>query len=259
MGRVDGKIAIITGAGDGLGRTMARLFAAEGARLVIAGRREEKLAETAAQLADEPLVVPTDITLEGDVVELVRGAVTRYGRVDIMLNNAAQPGQDRYLWEQTLQNWNDTIAVDTTGAMLCTREVLRQSMLEQRSGAIVNVSSTAGWRGIPRKSHYCVAKAGLRTLTKVAAQEAGPYGIRVNCLVPGSIDTALLDGYFARIAGERGIPPEQMRDEVTSLAALRRISTAEEIAAAALFLASDEAPTLTGQSLNVDAGGVLVG
>lgn len=259
MGRAENKVTIITGAGDGLGRVMARLFAAEGATLVLAGRRQEKLDETAAQLDGDVLVVPTDITVESDVVELVRRAVAEHGRVDVLLNNAAQPGRDLHLWEQTLQNWNHTIAVDTTGAMLCTREVLRQSMLERRSGAIVNFSSTAGWNGTPRKSHYAVAKAGLRVLTKVAAQEAGPHGIRVNCLVPGAIDTELLAGYFARIAGERGITEAQLRAEATAGVALRRVSTPEQIAAVALFLASEESAAITGRSINVDAGGVFLG
>lgn len=262
MGRLEGKVAIITGASYGLGRVMAVLFAKEGARLTIAARRAELLEETATMVravGGEVLVVPTDITVEADVINMVRQTVATFGQVDVLVNNAAQPGKDLYVWEQTLENWNNTIAVDVTGAMLCTREVLKQSMLERRTGSIINVSSTAGWNGIPRKSHYTVAKAGLRLLTKVTAQEAGPYGIRVNCLVPGSIQGDLLLNYWKRIAGERGIRWEDVMAESAASTALKRISKPEEVAALALFLASDESSCITGQSINADAGGVMIG
>ncbi|HLN15588.1 MAG TPA: SDR family oxidoreductase [Acidimicrobiales bacterium] len=259
MGRLDGKVTIITGAGGGLGRVMAGRFAEEGALVTIAGRRKDALDETAAGIDAEVLVVPTDVTDEEQVEAMVAATVERHGGVDVMLNNAAQPGTDLHIWEQTLENWNATLAIDVTAAMLCTRAVLNQSMLERRSGAIVNFSSSAGWHGIPRKSHYCVAKAGLRTLTKVVAQEVGPYGIRVNCLVPGAIDTELLRNYQARIAAEQGVTVEKLRESSTRSSALRKISTPDEVASAVLFLVSDEAVTITGQSISVDAGTYLVG
>ncbi|HMD46267.1 MAG TPA: SDR family oxidoreductase [Acidimicrobiales bacterium] len=250
---------IITGAGGGLGRVMATQYAGEGALVTIAGRRPDALEETAAGIDAEVLVVPTDVTDEDQVRRLVAATVERHGRVDVMLNNAAQPGTDRHLWEQTLENWNATIAVDVTAAMLCTREVLNQSMLERRSGSIVNFSSSAGWNGLPRKSHYCVAKAGLRTLTKVAAQELGPYGIRVNCVVPGAIDTELLRNYQRRIADEQGVPVEKIRQSSARASALRKISTPEEVSAVVRFLAADDSVTITGQSISVDSGTFLVG
>lgn len=262
MARLDDKVVIITGAGEGLGRVMAVRFAREGASLVLAGRRKDPLAETAAAVAEvagDAIVVPTDITVEPDVAAMVEATLTRFGHVDVLLNNAAQPGKDLHIWEQTLENWNATIAVDTTGAMLCTREVVRQSMLERRSGSIVNFSSTAGWRGMPRKSHYCVAKAGLRTLTKVVAQEVGPYGIRVNCLVPGGIQTDLYRRWVERIAGEQGVEANELLAEHASGAALRRVSLPEDISDVALFLASDESRSITGQSIVADAGVVMVG
>jgi NAD(P)-dependent dehydrogenase (short-subunit alcohol dehydrogenase family) len=171
-----------------------------------------------------------------------------------MCNNAAQPGRDLHVWEQTLENWNATLAIDVTAAMLCSREVLTQSMLEQGRGSIVNFSSTAGLEGIDRKSHYSVAKAGLRTLTKVMAKEVGPHGIRVNCLVPGGIQTDLLRNYWKRLAGEQGVTWEEIRDKGARSTALRRIATPEEIAQVALFLASDESSAITGQSIVADCG-----
>jgi 3-oxoacyl-[acyl-carrier protein] reductase len=262
MGRVDGKVVIITGAGEGLGRTMAELFGREGARLALAGRRQGILDDT-KELVDAAggtaLVVPTDVTDEESVEHLVRTTVGEFGAVDVMLNNASQPGTDLHVWEQTLENWNQCIAAVVTGPMLCTREVLKQSMLERRSGSIVNFSSTASLNGLARKSHYTVAKSGLRLLTKTTAHEVGPFGIRCNCVVPGAIATGLLFRYWDRIAGERGVPVDAIRDESTAAAALRKVASPDEVAQAALFLASDESSAITGQSLIVDAGTNMYG
>ncbi len=254
MTRLNGKVAIITGAGQGVGRVMAELFAAEGARLVLAGRRAAPLEETAGRVEVDTLVVPTDITVEDDVENLVARAVERFGHVDVLINNAAQPGADKYIWEQTLDNWNQTIAVDVTGAMLCIREVVRQTMLDRGAGTIVNFSSGAGWRGMPRKSHYSTAKAALFTLTKVAAQELGPHGIRVNCVVPGGIETELYVNWVQRIAAEEGRDYADKAAELASGTALRRVTTPLEQARVALFLASEESSAITGQSIAVDAG-----
>src|SRR5262245_57657099 len=140
MGRMDDKVVIITGSGSGLGRVMAQLFAREGAKLVLAARRKEQLEETAALIDSDVLVVPTDVTREDDVAEMVTQAIDRYGRVDVLLNNAAKPSTDVDIWEQPLSVWNETIAVNLTGPMLCIREVTRRSMLERRRGSIVNFS-----------------------------------------------------------------------------------------------------------------------
>jgi len=257
MSRLGDKVVIITGAGDGLGEVMAHLFAREGAHLTLAGRRTALLDEVAASVragGHRAIAVTTDVTDEAAVAAMVSATVSEYGRVDVMCNNAAQPGKDLHIWEQTLENWNATIAVDVTAAMLCTREVLTQSMLAQGSGSIVNFSSTAGLEGMERKSHYGVAKAGLRTLTKVMAKEVGPHGIRVNCLVPGGIQTDLLRNYWKRLADEQGVTWEEIRDQGARSTALRRIATPDEIAQVALFLASDESSAITGQSIVADCG-----
>jgi len=262
MGRLDDKVVIVTGAGEGLGRTMAELFSREGGRIVLAGRRRELLDETRDLVEASggvALVVPTDVTDEEAVVRLVQTAVGELGAVDVLCNNASQPGTDLYLWEQTLENWNGCIAAVVTGPMLCTREVLRQSMIERRSGSIVNFSSTASIGGMARKSHYTVAKSGLRLLTKTTAHEVGPYGIRCNCIVPGAIETGLLTRYWDRIAAERGVPVEIIREESTAAAALRKVASPDEVAQAALFLASDESGAITGQSIIVDAGQHMYG
>ena len=258
-GRLEGKVAIITGASTGCGPVMAALFVREGAKVLMAARREELVAEAAAKIGENAIAMRADVTNEEDIKEMVDRAMKAWGQVDIMLNNAAVPGQDKYVWEQTLDNWNSTIAVDVTAAMLCSREVLNRSMLERKTGSIVNFSSTAGWMGIPRKTHYVTAKAGLRALTKTIALEVGPHGIRCNCLVPGGIDTALWQNYGKRMAGEQGISFEEWREKSLQGVPLRTISTPDDIANLALFLSSDESRTITGQSINCDAGAYMVG
>jgi 3-oxoacyl-[acyl-carrier protein] reductase len=254
MKRFEGKIAIVTGASTGLGPIMSRMLADEGAKLVMAARRVELVEQAAAEIGDAAVAMKADVTSEADIAAMVDAAMSRWGQVDVLMNNAAVPGTDKYIWEQTLENWNATYAVDCTAAMLCSREVLNRSMLERRSGAIVNFSSGAGWDGLPRKSHYSAAKGALRILTKVIAKEVGEYGIRCNCVVPGSIDTELLRNYHKRIAGERGISYEEARGEAAARVPLNTISKPEDVANLALFLASDQARTITGQSINVDGG-----
>lgn len=259
MSRFTGKVAIVTGASTGLGPIMSQMLAAEGARVVMAARRVELVEEAAAAIGESAVAIRADVTKEEDVAAMVDVAMSRWGQVDIMMNNAAVPGTDKYIWEQTLENWNATIAVDVTAAMLCSREVLRRSMMERKSGVIINFSSTAGWNGMPRKSHYSVAKAGLRVLTKVIAQEVGTYGIRCNCVVPGQIETALLKAWIERTAKEQGVSYEDRLLVTLKDMALKTVSTPEDVANLALFLASDAARTITGQSINVDAGNVMVG
>ena len=162
VGRLSGKVAIITGASTGTGPVMAKLFVQEGARVLLAARRQELVLQAARDAGQGAVGMRADVTREEDVSAMVDRAMEEFGQVDILLNNAAAPGVDKYIWEQTLENWNATIAIDLTAAMLCTREVLKRSMLERKTGSIVNFSSTAGWSGIPRKTHYCIGQGGSK-------------------------------------------------------------------------------------------------
>ena len=258
-GRLEGKVAIITGASTGLGPVMGAMFVREGARVLLSARREELVREAAEAAGAGAIAMRADVTNENDVAAMVSRAVDAFGHVDIMCNNAAAPGTDKWVWEQTLENWNATIAIDVTAAMLCTREVLNQSMLERRSGVILNFSSTAGYNGLVRETHYVTAKASLRAFTKAVALEVGPHGIRCNCVVPGSIDTELWQNWVRRMAGEQDVEYDALRERMLQGSPLRTISSVEDVANLALFLASDESRTITGQSIPVDAGGYMQG
>jgi 3-oxoacyl-[acyl-carrier protein] reductase len=149
--------------------------------------------------------------------------------------------------------------IDLTASMLCTREVLNRSMLDRKTGSIINFSSVAAWQGMPRKSHYVSAKAALRAFTKTVALEIGPRGIRCNCLVPGGIETELWANWGKRMAAELGVDFDTWKAKALEDVPLRTVSSPEDLANLALFLASNESRTITGQSINCDAGGYMVG
>jgi 3-oxoacyl-[acyl-carrier protein] reductase len=258
-GRLEGKVAIITGASTGLGPVMAARFVREGAKVLLAARREELVREAAAAAGEGAIGMRADVTDEVDVAAMVTQAVEAFGHVDVLCNNAAAPGTDLPIWEQTLENWNATIAIDVTAAMLCTREVLNRSMLERHRGVILNFSSTAAYAGMPRKSHYVTAKASLRAFTKAVALDVGPHGIRCNCIVPGAIDTELWRNWVRRTAAEQGVGYDDHRAELLRRVPLRDISTTDDVTNLAVFLASDESRTITGQSIPVDAGSYMQG
>ena len=251
--RLDDRVAIVTAAGRGIGAASALAFAESGADVVIAARTVADLERTAAAVEGASgrrcLAVPTDVKDEDQVISLVARTVDELGRVDILVNNA---GGTRMGPLATLPTkaWDSSFGLNVRSAYFCTREAGRH-MVRQQSGAIVNISSDAGVHGVKGGAHYASAKAALQMFTTVTAAEWGRYGIRANCIAVGGIGSERAVEAW-RVAA---IDP----DVIASGTALGRIGRPDEVANAILFLASDAASYITGQTISVDGGPQLGG
>jgi len=248
-GILDGKVAIITGAGSGIGRAASRVFAREGAKLVLADWIETGGAETLRIVQDlgaEAVFAKTDVSRREDVDALVAKAVSAFGRLDCAFNNAGIEGASAVTHECTEENWSKVIAVDLTGVWLCMRAEIAQMLKQGGGGAIVNTSSGAGLAGVRGMPAYVAAKHGVAGLTKAAAVEYGRHNIRVNAVCPGPIRTPMM----ARLLGER--PDAEQR--FARGGPLKRLGEAEEIAETVAWLCSDRASYVTGVPMPVDGG-----
>jgi len=253
------KIAVITGGGRGLGRVIALACAREGADLVLASRSVEALQETRAEVESfgrKALVVPTDIRHEDSVRNLAEQALARFGHIDILVNNTGITGPTAPLWEITPAEWEETFAVNVTGAYLCCRAFL-PSMIERRSGSILFISSMTGKRPLFGRTPYAAGKLALVGLARTLAWETGPYGIRVNVISPGPIEGERVERVIRNQAQAEGISEDEARRRFTSSSPLGRLVPPGDIADAVVFLASDKAASITGEDLNVSAGTVM--
>jgi len=243
--RLQGKIAVITGAGSGMGKAMAQLFAAEGAKLVLAdisGQQDE----VAAELGDAAIAVHCNVAEEADVQSMIAAAETAYGRIDILCNNAGFGGGMKVLHEQTTEAWDLVHSVNLRGVFFGMKHGVI-SMLKTGGGAIVNTTSASGVVGWKHHSIYGASKAGVNQLTKTAALDYAGHNIRVNAVAPGTIWTGLVPASKKFSTPPPGAP-------TLSGIPLNRWGLASEIASAALFLASDESSYITGVVLPVDGG-----
>ncbi len=247
MGRLDGKVAIITGAARGIGKATARLFAREGARVVVTdidANTGQATTEEIRREGGDVIFVPVDVTDPESVQHMVDKTLETYGRIDILVNNAGVL-RDRTLLKMTHEDFDFVINVNLRGVFNCTKAVA-PVMVEQGSGVILNASSVVGIYGNFGQTNYVASKAGVIGMTKVWARELGPKGIRVNAVAPGFIRTEMTANL-----------PEKVVEMVIQRTPLRTWGEPEDIAYAYLYLASDEARFVNGIVLNVDGGVVI--
>jgi 3-oxoacyl-[acyl-carrier protein] reductase len=250
MGRLDGRVAMVTGAGRGIGEATARRFAREGARVCLTDVSTDGAAETARGLVDEGMdafAAKVDVTSRTQVENAVKETVDRYGRLDILVNNAGIT-KDNLLYKMTDEDWRSVLNVHLSGAFFCARAAQRY-MVERNYGRIVNISSTSalGNRG---QANYAAAKAGIQGFTKTLAVELGRYGITANAVAPGFIETDMTRETAARL----GVDFDDFVEERVKTIPVGRGGWPEDVAAAVLFFASEEAAFVSGQVLYVAGG-----
>jgi NAD(P)-dependent dehydrogenase (short-subunit alcohol dehydrogenase family) len=252
-----GKVAVITGGGRGIGRAISRKFASEGAAVVVAARTTSEIETVAQEIRDaggRASAVRTDVADEQQCGHLVRTAEAQYGRIDILVNNAGEYGPVKPVEEILPAEWDRVIAVHLRGAYLLTRLVL-PGMYVRGAGVILNISSLSAKAAFAWGAPYAAAKAGLLGLTRVTAAESARKGVRVNALCPGPVtETKMSQELGQTLATRLGVTPEQQLRDFLNTILQGRGQTADEIAAAALFLCSDQASAITGQAVNVDGG-----
>jgi len=273
MGLLGGKVALVAGAGPGLGRDVALAFAREGATVVVAARTADKVEALAAEIADsapsagsaaitdaaEAAAAVTAVGLRLDVTDadscrgVVDEVVDRFGRLDVLVNNAFDDGDHTAFLDADLDRWRRTMDVNFFGTMQLTQAATRP-MVAQGDGRIVMINSMSAVRMRPRFGAYTASKAALGAITKILAAELGEHGVRVNGVHPGYIWGDSVEMYFAHLAGKKGITPEEQYAEVASDTALGYLPHSSEIAEAVVFFASDMSKPVTGQALGVNAG-----
>jgi NAD(P)-dependent dehydrogenase (short-subunit alcohol dehydrogenase family) len=248
---VKGKVALITGAGSGIGRASAHMLAERGATVVVADINVDAGAETVAEIravGRQAIFVQTDVSLEADCRALVEGVMRSHGQLDYAVNNAGIDGEVLPLAEQSSATFQKVIAVNLAGVFFGMKHQI-PAMLKQGRGAIVNTSSIAGLRAHPGIAPYVAAKHGVNGLTKTAAIEYGPQGIRVNSLCPGGVRTPMLDEYL------KSAP--ELKAAIIDANPLRRLGEAREMAEAVVWLCSDAASYINGHELVVDGGRIV--
>jgi len=250
--KLAGKVAIITGGNSGIGAATSKLFSREGARVCITGRNEKRGREVVTEIekhGGEGILVVADVRFPDECRKAVEATIEAFDKVDILVNNAGVYFAETTI-ECTEEHWDLTVDISLKGTFLMSKYAL-PSMIAQKSGVIINVSSGWGVQGGEKAVSYCAAKGGMVVMTKAMAIDHGTQGIRVNCLSPGDVKTPMLDAD----AKDQGMTVEEY-EAMASQRPIGRVGTSEELAKAALFLASDDSSYMTGANLVVDGGGI---
>ncbi|MDC7788977.1 3-oxoacyl-[acyl-carrier-protein] reductase [Rhodoplanes sp. TEM] len=240
-----GKTALVTGATGGIGGAIARALHRQGATVAVSGTKADRLEALKAELGERVHVLPCNLADRAEVEKLVPAAEAAMGQLDILVNNAGLT-RDNLFMRMKDAEWDDVIAVDLTAAFVLARSAVK-GMMRRRFGRIVSITSVVGVSGNPGQGNYAAAKAGMIGMSKALAQEVASRGITVNCVAPGFIQTAMTD-----------VLNEKQRETVLSRVPAGRLGTSEEIAAAVVYLASDQAAYTTGQTLHVNGGMVMI-
>lgn len=248
MARLEGRVCLVTGAASGIGRATAVLFAREGARVAVADQDRPGAEETVRQAGERAASFEVDVTDEESCRRLAEAVIERFGRIDVLFNNAGVSGVG-VLHETTREQWEKVLAVNVIGVFLVSKHVLPQ-MIRQGSGSVINMSSTIAEIGLANRAPYAASKGAVLALTRSMQVDYAPHGIRVNALLPGTILTPFVERYLR----------DSYADYEEGLATIRKrqltgdLGTPEQVAAAALFLASEESSFVLGSGLFVDGG-----
>ena len=246
---LSGKVALVTGASQGIGESIAKALAAAGAHVVVAARREDKASSVAQAIAaagGSAEALRLDVADPASVSAAFKAVVEKHGKLDVLVNNAGIT-DDGLILRMTKDSWDRVIATDLTGVFLCAQEAVKTMLKKRVAGRIVNITSVVGLMGNPGQTNYAAAKAGVVGFTKALAREIGSRGITVNAVAPGYIDTTMTDALN-----------EEQKKALVGQIVLGRLGTGDDVAGAVVFLASDAAAYVTGATLNV-SGGLHIG
>lgn len=250
--RLSGRVAVVTGAAGGIGAATTLALASEGARVVVADVQSgEATVDAARRLGADAIYVGCDVSDETAVDAMVAVAVGRFGRIDVLVNNAGVSGGSRLAHELDVEVWSRTLAVNLTGPFLSTRAAMPHLLATR--GRVVNIASTYGLIGAPLAPAYCASKAGLVNLTRQLAVDYSPQGVRINAICPGYVDTDM-GGGRAALEPEAAAAANARREEAAARQPIGRQARADEVAQVALFLACDESSFMTGSIVTVDGG-----